>query len=181
MIVFVLLCGIIVYMKISIICYSLTGHTEEMAEEIVKGIEKEGLEAAVFNIRDNAVDNEYLASSEGVIIGTPTYLASSVWQIKKWLEDDSRAINLSGKLGGAFATAHFAQGGQDTAIMDILGQMLVKGMLVYSGGGSFGQPIIHHGPVALDKVGNHYEESREMFRIYGSRFASKVKELFSKA
>ena len=65
--------------------------------------------------------------------------------------------------------------------MDILGQMLVKGMLVYSGGGSFGQPIIHHGPVALDKVGNHYEESREMFRIYGLRFASKAKELFSKS
>ena len=65
MIVFASWCGTIVYMKISIICYSLTGHTEEMAEEIVKGIEKEGLEAAVFNIRDNAVDNEYLASSEG--------------------------------------------------------------------------------------------------------------------
>ena len=80
------------------IIYMLVG-IEEMAEEIVKGIEKDGLEAAVFNIRDNAVDNEYLASSEGVIIGTPTYLASSVWQIKKWLEDDSRAINLSGKLG----------------------------------------------------------------------------------
>ena len=166
-------------MRISIICYSLTGHTEDMASEIKKGIEEEGVEARIFNIKDSVVDPDYVASSSGIIIGTPTYLASSVWQIKKWLEEDSRSLNLSGKLGGAFATAHYAQGGQDTAIMDILGQLLVKGMLVYSGGGSFGLPIIHHGPVALDKVGNHYEESREMFRIYGSRFARKAREIFS--
>ena len=166
-------------MRISIICYSLTGHTEDMASEIKKGIEEEGVEARIFNIKDSVVDPDYVASSSGIIIGTPTYLASSVWQIHKWLEEDSEGINLSGKLGGAFATAHFAQGGADTAIMDLLGLMLVKGMVVYSGGGSFGLPIIHHGPVALDKVGDHFDESREMFRIYGSRFASKAKDLFS--
>ncbi len=165
-------------MRIAIVCYSLTGHTADMASEIVKGIEEEGAEAKIFNIGKAPADLEYISSCNGLIIGTPTYLASSVWQIKKWLEEDSKSIALGDKLGGAFATAHFAQGGQDTAIMDILGQLLVKGMLVYSGGGSFGQPIIHHGPVALDKVGSHYEESREMFRIYGSRFAKKAKELF---
>ena len=165
-------------MRISIVYWSLTGHTAEMAEEIASGIWKEGVEAKAFNIHETVADNEYIESSSGLIIGTPVYLASSVWQINKWLEEDSKGINLSGKLGGAFATAHFAQGGADTAIMDLLGLMLVKGMVVYSGGGSFGLPIIHHGPVALDKVGDHFDESREMFRIYGSRFASKAKDLF---
>ena len=107
------------------------------------------------------------------------FVRAGVWQIHKWLGEDSAGIYLSGKLGGAFATAHFAQGGADTAIMDILGMMLVKGMLVYSGGGSYGLPFIHHGPVALDKVGNHYDESRSAFRIFGSRFAGKARELFS--
>ena len=166
-------------MRISIVLYSLTGHTAEMAGEIISGIEEEGVDARAFNVRTDDIDKEYLDSSDGLIIGTPTYLASSVWQIKKWIEEDSKQFALSGKLGGAFATAHYAQGGQDTAIMDILGQLLVKGMLVYSGGGSFGLPIIHHGPVALDKEGNHYEESRAMFRAYGKRFAAKAKELFS--
>lgn len=166
-------------MRISIVYWSLTGHTAEMAEEIASGIRKEGVEAIAFNIHETVADNEYIESSSGLIIGTPVYLASSVWQIHKWLEEDSKGSNLSGKLGGAFATAHFAQGGADTAIMDLLGLMLVKGMVVYSGGGSFGLPIIHHGPVALDKVGDHFDESREMFRIYGSRFASKAKDLFS--
>lgn len=165
-------------MRIPIVYWSLTGHTAEMAEEIASGIRKEGVEAKAFNIHETVADNEYIESSSGLIIGTPVYLASSVWQINKWLEEDSKGINLSGKLGGAFATAHFAQGGADTAIMDLLGLMLVKGMVVYSGGGSFGLPIIHHGPVALDKVGDHFDESREMFRIYGSRFASKAKDLF---
>ena len=167
-------------MRIAIVCYSLTGHTIEMAGEIARGIEEEGAEARIFNVRTDEVDAEYINSASGLIIGTPTYMASSVWQVKKWIEEDSRPLALSGKLGGAFATAHYAQGGQDTAIMDILGQLLVKGMLVYSGGGSFGLPIIHHGPVALDKEGNHYDESREMFRVYGRRFAAKAAELFGK-
>ena len=167
-------------MRIAIVCYSLTGHTFEMAGEIARGIEEEGAEARIFNIRTDEVDAEYINNASGLIIGTPTYMASSVWQVKKWIEEDSRPLALSGKLGGAFATAHYAQGGQDTAIMDILGQLLVKGMLVYSGGGSFGLPIIHHGPVALDKEGNHYDESREMFRVYGRRFAAKAAELFGK-
>ena len=167
-------------MRIAIVCYSLTGHTLEMAGEIARGIEEEGAEARIFNIRTDEVDAEYINSASGLIIGTPTYMASSVWQVKKWIEEDSRPLALSGKLGGAFATAHYAQGGQDTAIMDILGQLLVKGMLVYSGGGSFGLPIIHHGPVALDKEGDHYDESRKMFRVYGRRFAAKAAELFGK-
>ena len=167
-------------MRIAIVCYSLTGHTFEMAGEIARGIEEEGAEARIFNIRTDEVDAEYISSASGLIIGTPTYMASSVWQVKKWIEEDSRSLALSGKLGGAFATAHYAQGGQDTAIMDILGQLLVKGMLVYSGGGSFGLPIIHHGPVALDKEGDHYDESRKMFRVYGRRFAAKAAELFGK-
>ena len=167
-------------MRIAIVCYSLTGHTFEMAGEIARGIEEEGAEARIFNIRTDEVDAEYINNASGLIIGTPTYMASSVWQGKKWIEEDSRPFALSGKLGGAFATAHYAQGGQDTAIMDILGQLLVKGMLVYSGGGSFGLPIIHHGPVALDQEGDHYDESRKMFRVYGRRFAAKAAELFGK-
>lgn len=166
-------------MKIALVVYSLTGHTYEMAEEIVNGIAGTGAEARIFNIKDVDVDKDFIDSSSGLIIGTPTYMAGCVWQIRKWLEEDSKSFSLAGKLGGAFATAHYAQGGQDTAIMDILGQLLVKGMLVYSGGGAFGLPIIHHGPVALDKEGDHYERSREMFRIYGSRFASECLKLFS--
>lgn len=56
--------------------------------------------------------------------------------------------------------------------------MLVKGMLVYSGGAAHGKPYIHLGPVALDAVGNHYEECKADFEIFGRRFAEKARELF---
>ena len=56
----------------------------------------------------------------------------------------------------------------------------MKGMLVYSGGAAYGQPFIHHGPVALDAVGTHYEDAKELFMIFGQRFAEKAIELFEK-
>lgn len=37
-------------MRISIVCYSLTGHTLEMAEEIAAGLGEEGIESRIFNL-----------------------------------------------------------------------------------------------------------------------------------
>ena len=95
-----------------------------------------------------AIDKEFLAASSAVFFGTPTYLASTCWQWKKWF-DEPAPCSLGGKLGAVFATANFAQGGADIAIQTLLTHMLVKGMLVYSGGGACGQPYIHLGAVAL--------------------------------
>ena len=61
-------------MKISIIYYSKTGHTKEMGEEIAAGIRSEGGEARLFSIEE-PLDAEYIASSDGVIFGTP-----HIWQ-----------------------------------------------------------------------------------------------------
>ena len=142
-------------MKIAIIYYSKTGNTREMGSVIAEGIER-----------------------AGVIIGTPTWVANTCWQIKKWFDVDSRELNLAGKLGGVYATAHYAQGGADVALLTMIGQRMVKGMVLYSGGASLGKPFIHLGPVALDSVGTHFEDCKEDFRIYGERFAKKAGELF---
>ena len=56
--------------------------------------------------------------------------------------------------------------------------MMVKGMLVYSGGGACGQPYIHLGAVALKE---NFEASKPMFRIFGERVARKAKEIFPAA
>ena len=57
------------------------------------------------------------------------------------------------------------------------GNLMAKS-LVYSGGAAHGKPYIHLGPVALDAVGNHYEECKADFEIFGRRFAEKARELF---
>ncbi|MGM0166896.1 NAD(P)H dehydrogenase (quinone) [Enterococcus sp. AZ135] len=166
-------------MKLAVIYYSKTGQTKEMAEVIAKGMRSVGSEVRIFSV-DDPISVNYLNECTGVLLGTPTYMATSHWRITQWLLKESGEISLAGKLGGGFATAHYAQGGSDSAILSMLGMLLVKGMIVYSGGSAHGQPFIHHGPVALDAVGNHYEESKQMFEIFGQRFAEKAKELFEK-
>ena len=165
-------------MKFGIIYYSKTGNTLEMAKVIAKGIMENGHQVRLFSVEE-AVDSSYLNDCRGIIFGTPTYLATSHWRLNQWLTEESHGIHLAGKLGGAFATAHYAQGGSDSAIMSLVGILLVRGMLVYSGGSALGKPFVHHGPVALDAVGNHYEECQKDFAIFGTRFAEKAAELFA--
>ena len=105
--------------------------------------------------------------------GTPA-CSSTCWQWKKWF-DEPAPCPLGGKLGAVFATANFAQGGADIALQTLLCHMLVKGMLVYSGGGACGSPYTHLGAVALRE---NFEESKALFRIFGERVARKALELF---
>ena len=107
-------------------------------------------------------------------MGTPTYHANPCWQIKKWLDETSNTY-LKGKIGAAFATADYPQGGADIAISTILMHLMVDGMLLYSGGSSQGQPFIHLGAVALKE---NFEESKAVFEVFGTRIAEKTKELF---
>ena len=94
--------------------------------------------------------------------------------VKVWLDGPALKAGLAGKVGGAFATADYLHGGGDLGIQTILNHMMVLGMLTYSGGGSFGKPVIHLGPVALH---GHLEESKELFRLYGQRSAARCSAL----
>ncbi|MCL1914428.1 MAG: flavodoxin domain-containing protein [Eubacteriaceae bacterium] len=160
--------------KASVLYYSKTGKTKQMANYIAQGMSSvEGIEARCIDIED--IDEEFVKESKCVVLGAPTYLADVCAAVHKWLEVDSGKYNLAGKLGGAFATAKFIYGGSELTITSILHRMLVRGMLAYSGGSSYGAPIIHLGPVAIDP---QIEESEEVCKIYGARLAGKTLELF---
>jgi NAD(P)H dehydrogenase (quinone) len=162
-------------MKLSIIYYSKTGKTETMAEEIAKGMKTlDNIEVGLFHVEK--IDYDFIKESKAVLFGTPTYYANTCWQIKKWF-DESKSCNLEGKIGGAFSTANFPQGGADTAILTIINHLMVKGMLVYSGGSGLGLPYIHLGPVAFK---DNFEESKALFHLFGKRIAQKTIELFQK-
>jgi len=161
-------------MKMSVLYQSRSGNTKQMAEVIVEGMQSiEGIEAKVFSI--DSVDEGFVKESRCVIVGTPTYLASLSGAVKSWLDGPSMKLGLAGKIGGAFATCDYLHGGAEIGIQSILSHMMVLGMLVYSGGGSFGKPPIHLGPVAMKEKLN---ESTEVFRLYGQRMAIKTKEIF---
>jgi NAD(P)H dehydrogenase (quinone) len=160
-------------MKISIVYYSKTGKTKAMAEIVAAGMKEiEGIEVCLFDV--DHVDAGYINESKAVIFGTPTYYANMCWQIKKWFDEGGK-YNLSGKLGAAFATANVPQGGADVAILTLVQHMMVKGMMVYSGGTTLGQPFLHLGAAAWRDT---FEENKELFHVFGKRIAAKTKELF---
>ncbi|HML36480.1 MAG TPA: flavodoxin family protein [Bacillota bacterium] len=160
-------------MKMSVLYYSKSGNTKKMAEVIARGMQSvDGVEARTFPIEQ--IDETWVKESRCVVLGTPTYYADLAGTVKSFLEN-CKKYELAGKMGGAFATAEYLHGGGNIAIQTVLTHMMVMGMLTYSGGGAYGKPIIHQGPLAIM---GRLEESEETFRLYGQRMASKAAELF---
>ena len=163
-------------MKIAVIYHSVSGTTKKMAEAIVQGINSvEGVNGKAFSIDDP--DEEYVKESRCVILGTPVYYASMSGMMKAWFEKSVRRFGFLGKLAGAFATADYVHGGGEIAIQSLLCHMMVAGMIAYSGGGAYGAPVIHLGPVAIKQDVDNYTTT---FTLYGKRMASKTLELFGK-
>lgn len=158
----------------TVLYYSKTGNTKKMADIIVQGMTSvNGVEAKAFPIDE--IDETWIKESKCVVLGTPIYFASMAGAVKVWLEGAMK-YGLAGKIGGAFATANYVHGGGDLGIQTILDHMMVMGMLVYSGGGASGKPVIHIGPVAINE---DLDDFADTFRSYGQRMASKTVELFN--
>ncbi len=166
-------------MKLAVIYDSKTGNTKQAAEWIAEGMTRaSGAEARVFSI--DAVDVEFVGEAKGVVIGCPSYMATMTPDMRTWLMQGGK-LGLAGKLGGAFATEQYTHGGGEMVIQSLLTNELVFGMLCWSGGASLGKPVIHMGPIAVNgnmEPHNGMEHYREVFLIYGERFACKAAELF---
>lgn len=165
-------------MKISIVYVSQTGHTEGAAEYIQDGIlaRYPFIQVKLMDIRENGTDLDFLAESEAVIFGSPVYFSSMSWELKKWF-DHSFRIRLDGKLGAAFVTAQSPTGGVDTAIMEMLRHMLVKGMLIFSGAG---QSAEHKFQIGAVGIGKDLEQSAAQFEGFGECVAQTAIKLFVK-
>lgn len=162
-------------MKLSIIYHSESENTKTVAGVVAQGAMDRGLDVKCMSIEE--VDIDYVVSSDVVLFGTPTYMGTMSWQMKKFIDTELGPLKLSGKLGGVFATENFLGGGADFAEISILAQLLVKGMLIYSGGAAKGKPYTHFGAVSIQK-GNEFEQERA--RLFGERMAEKGVELFGK-
>ncbi len=167
-------------MKLSVIYDSRTGNTEKAAEWIAEGMNSvPGAEARIFAIQ--SADEAFIRESRGVVIGSPSYCALMTPDLHAWMLGTAMKLEMAGKLGGAFATEQYTHGGGDLVVQSILVNELVIGMLCYSSGGEYGEPYIHVGPVAVNnnmEAHNSMDYYKELFVIYGSRFAQKAKELF---
>ena len=161
-------------MKIAIIYHSETGNTQQMAELVREGcLRVPGVEARLMPVDD--VDDAYVAAASAVLLGSPTYEGSCTWQIKRYL--DTAARGLAGKLGGVFVSQNWpGGGGASFAEMTMIAGMLVRGMLIYSGGIAEGQPYLHFG--AVSRRAPEEELYRERCLKLGENVARKAVELF---
>lgn len=159
--------------KVAIVYHSETGNTQKMAELVKKGCDNvEGVESKTMSIDD--MDLVYIAGSEAVIFGCPTYEGTASWQMKKAL--DTISVELAGKLGGVFASQNWpGGGGADFTEMTLIAGMLVRGMMIYSGGITQGQPFLHFGAVSEKGPKGIYE--KRCIKL-GENIANKAKELW---
>ena len=115
-------------MKITLLYHSETGNTELAAQQIAAGVLSiPDTEVRLVSLTQLTQEDEaWIAASSAVIFGTPVYVANMSWKLKEFF-DTKLKINFSGKLGAAFATENYANGGGgELAIMNIMSHMLVK-------------------------------------------------------
>lgn len=162
-------------MKIAIIYHSESGNTKKIADIIKSEAEgAAGIEAKAISLADMGdADKRFIGDSRAVIFGCPTYAGTMSWQMKKYL--DTVDVPLAGKLGSAFATENHLGGGADFAELSIIGCLLVRGMVVYTGGAAEA-PFTHFGAVAI-KGGDDAQVDRA--KKFALKIVKKAKELFS--
>ena len=160
-------------MNVAIIYHSETGNTRRMAELVKDGAESvPGASAQIMSVDE--VDEEYLAGAPVVLLGCPTYEGTCSWQMKQFL--DTVGVSLAGKLGGVFASQNWpGGGGADLTEITLIAGMLVRGMLIFAGGITLGQPYLHFGAVSARSPEGLYEQR---CRKLGANLAQKGVDLF---
>jgi len=160
-------------MRIAIVYHSETGNTKRMAQLVAEGCRRvRDVEPCLMSVE--APDNAALAEAKGVLFGCPTYEGTCSWQMKRFLDEVS--VDLAGKLGGVFVSQNWpGGGGADLAEIALIAGMLVRGMLIYSGGITCGAPYLHFGAVSTRAPEGLYAE--RCLKL-GENLASKAVELF---
>ncbi len=154
--------------KVLIIYYSRSGNTKKMAELIKNGVEKEGTEVVLKDVKDTKVDD--LLNADAIVMGSPVYYGSMASPLKKLLDDSvSHHGDLDGKIGAAFSSSANIGGGNETTILDMLNAMLIHGMIIQ--GDAKGD---HYGPVSIGRPDQRVE--KECIR-FGQRLAKLTQKL----
>ena len=151
-----------------IVYYSRSDNTGEMARAVEEGVKSEGVKAIRKKV--NRATLKDLLGADGIILGSPTYYGTMAAEVKSFL-DKSVQIHgkLEGKAGGAFSSCGGLGGGVETTVLDMVGALLIHGMIVQ--GDPWGS---HYGAVSIGKPN---ASARKECRKLGEKVARLVKRL----
>ncbi|HEY3198741.1 MAG TPA: NAD(P)H-dependent oxidoreductase [Nitrospirales bacterium] len=123
--------------------YSLSGHTEKMAQEVAAGARSVS-GTRVVQKRVGDVTGPELFTSDALIVGSPVYWANMSGEVKTFFDNWQfkfgvfPEFKMRNKVGAAFATGGQVSGGKELTMLSILAAMLGNQMIIVSGGGAFG-------------------------------------------
>ena len=116
-------------MKILVVYDSKGGNTQKMAQAIAKGAEDAGAQV-LLKLAEKAT-MEDLQSSDGIIMGSPTYFGQMSSKLKHLIDDSiTLHMRMTGKVGAAFTSSGGTASGAETTLLSILQAMLIHGMIV---------------------------------------------------
>lgn len=149
--------------------FSKSGNTKAMAQGIKEGLDSLGdVDVRVKKVQETGIDD--LRSSDGIIIGSPTYFGVMAAEVKALMDKSIQCYGkLVGRVGGAFTSSGMIGGGNETTIMSILEGLLIHGMIVQGV-----QKGNHYGPVS---IGAPDEAVRGECVLYGKMIGELVKRV----
>jgi len=130
--------------KVLVSYFSKSGNTRKMAESIKEGLDTvSDVVVDLKKVQNTRIDD--LRTSDGIIIGSPTYFGVMATEVKELMDKSIQCYGkLVGKVGGAFTSSGVIGGGNETTIMSILQGLLIHGMIVQGV-----QNGNHYGPVSV--------------------------------
>ncbi len=148
-----------------LVCYySMSGTTERMAQEIVKGMEECEIDCDIDLERVEVTDVDSLLEYDAIVLGSPTYYGLPAGEMKSFMDESVKYHGkLEGKIGGAFASSANPAGGNETTVIALLEALMIHGMIIK--GTSKGD---HYGPVVIGKPS---DKELEQCRAYGKMIA----------
>jgi len=156
--------------RVLIVYHSRTGNTEKMAKAIGEGVNSSGAEAILKRVEDASIDD--LEGIDGLILGSPTYFGTMSAEMKKFIDESvKKRKKLGNKIGAAFASSNYVNGGNETTIMSLIQALLVHGMVVA------GDPMESGGHFGVVSIKAPDEKTLEDCRKFGKRIGELAAKL----
>ncbi|MCV6574928.1 MAG: flavodoxin family protein [Cohaesibacter sp.] len=143
---------------IAIVYHSGYGHTEAVAQSVLKGAMEAGAQAHLIKADDEAKDWELLAKADAIIFGSPTYMGSVSAQFKTFMDESSKVWANQGwkdKIAAGFTVSAAYSGDKLNTLLQMAVFAAQHGMIWVGLGEMPGNNSSSGSPEDVNRVGSY--------------------------